>query len=258
MKSAESVALSRGGLGYHLLKRLGAKVAQGQDHCDSSRYRTCSKLEILFGTEIWGDVAGKVVVDFGCGGGQEAIEIAQRGARKVIGIDVRQTALDHAAQRAREAGVADRCLFTVRGGEKADLVLSVDGFEHYDDPHATLATIRTLVKDDGRVLACFGPTWFHPYGGHLFSVFPWAHLVFTEKTLIRWRSDFKTDGATRFREVEGGLSQMTIRRFERILAASEFRVEGFETVPIKRVQWLHNRLTREVFTSVVRCRLSPR
>jgi hypothetical protein len=66
----------------------------------------------------------------------------------------------------------------------------------------------------------FGPTWHHPYGGHLFSVFPWAHLIFSEKALTRWRSDLRDDGATRFGEVAGGLNQMTIRRFEELVADS--------------------------------------
>jgi hypothetical protein len=92
----------------------------------------------------------------------------------------------------------------------------------------------------------------------MFSVFPWAHLIFTEPALLRWRSDIRSDGATRFCEVEGGLSQMTVRRFEQILARSEFRVEDFEAVPIKRFRSLHNRLTREFLTSVVRCTLIPR
>ncbi len=60
-----------------------------------------------------------------------------------------------------------------------------------------------MLKPGGRLYASFGPTWFHPYGGHLFSVFPHAHLIFTERSLIRWRSDFKSDGATRFHEVAG-------------------------------------------------------
>ena len=89
------------------------------------------------------------------------------------------------------------------------------------------------------------------------TTFPWSHLVFTERALIRWRSDFKTDGATRFREVEGGLNQMTIHRFERLLAESDSRVQSFETPPIKQARVLHNRLTREFFTSFVRCTLVP-
>jgi hypothetical protein len=108
------------------------------------------------------------------------------------------------------------------------------------------------------VLTSFGPTWYHPLGGHLFSVFPWAHLVFTEKALIRWRSDFKTDRATKFGEVAGGLNQMTIKRFERVVAESPFRFEHLELVPIRKLRRVANRLTREATTAIVRCKLVPR
>jgi hypothetical protein len=98
----------------------------------------------------------------------------------------------------------------------------------------------------------------HPLGGHLFSVFPWAHLIFTESALIRWRADFKSDGATRFGEVAGGLNQMTVRRFRKLVEHSGFAVERFEAVPIRRARYLANALTRELVTSIVRCELSPR
>ena len=134
----------------------------------------------------------------------------------------------------------------------------MDAFEHFDDPPAVLRAMRELLKPGGSVIATFGPTWYHPLGGHLFSVFPWAHLIFTEKALIRWRSDFKTDGATSFQEVAGGLNQMTIHRFERIIKQSPFRFVEFEAVPIRKMKPLANRLTREVTTSIVRCKLVPR
>ncbi len=41
------------------------------------------------------------------------------------------------------------------------------------------------VHPHGAVYASFGPTWYHPLGGHLFSVFPWAHPIFSEKEPIR-------------------------------------------------------------------------
>jgi hypothetical protein len=116
----------------------------------------------------------------------------------------------------------------------------------------------TLLKPEGEVAASFGPTWHHPLGGHLFSVFPWAHLIFSEEALIRWRSGFKTDGATRFGEVAGGLNQITIRRFERIVKESPFQFASLELVPIRKLRWLHNRFTREFATAVVRCRLVKR
>lgn len=245
-----------GTLAYNLLRRISSDGETG--YCDGSAYQGVSKLEKLLGNGIWKETKDKVVIDFGCGDGDDAVEVAARGARKVIGIDIRERALANARETAAARGVAERCTFTTHTGERADVILSLDAFEHFDDPAEILSIMRTLVKDEGCVIAAFGPTWYHPLGGHLFSVFPWAHLLFTEKSLIRWRSDFKTDGATRFREAEGGLNQMTIRRFQTLIGESDFRFEKFEAVPIRRMHHLANRLTREFTTAIVRCKLVPR
>lgn len=247
-----------GTLSYRLLHHFGRQAARGSHRCDGSAYQHRSKVEALFGPQIWTALAGRVVIDFGCGEGAEAIEIAQRGARRVIGIDVRPHVLERARSAAERAGASDRCVFASHTAERADVILSLDGFEHYDDPEQILRIMRRLVNPHGRVFIAFGPPWLHPLGGHLFSVFPWAHLIFTEKALLRWRADFKSDGATRFCEVEGGLNQMTIRGFVKLLERSEFEIESLEAVPIKRFRRLSNALTREFLTSVVRCTLVPR
>ena len=115
--------------------------------------------------------------------------------------------------------------------------------------------MSALLQPAGEVIVSFGPTWYHPLGGHLFSVFPWAHLLFSEKALIRWRSTFKSDGATRFSEVAGGLNQMTISKFEDLIEDSPFKLASMELVPIKKVRRFHGRLTREFTTAIVRCYL---
>lgn len=250
------MGLVGGRVGYQLLRRLGTHAVE--HHGASPAYHSRSKLEVVFGPGIWNQVRGKTVIDIGCGKGLEAIEVALHGARRVIGIDIRQEMLDRAEQNAARAGVKDLCLFTTKTTEPADLILSVDGFEHYDDPAGMLQLMRDLLRPDGRVLVSFGPPWLHPLGGHLFSVFPWSHLIFTERALIRWRSDFKSDGATCFRETAGGLNQMTLRRFERLLAQSDFEVRDFTAVPIRRLRHVSNPFTREFVTSVVRCTLVPR
>jgi SAM-dependent methyltransferase len=221
-------------------------------------YKDRSKIEVLFGSRIWDELVGKVVIDFGCGQGEEAIDIAKHGAQTVIGLDLRERLLVQARLAAEKAGVSERCIFKTKTRAKADVIMSLDAFEHFDDPSEVLRIMRTLLTDEGRVIVMFGPTWYHPLGGHQFSVFPWAHLIFKEHALIRWRSSFKNDGATRFSEVEGGLNQMTIRRFERVVEASEFEFESFEAVPIRNARLLHNRLTREFLSAVVHCRLVPR
>jgi SAM-dependent methyltransferase len=245
-----------GSLGYRLLRRISADGETG--YCNGSAYQGVSKIEKLLGKPIWKQTKDKVVIDFGCGDGTDAVEVAERGARKVIGIDIRERALAKATQTALARGVAERCIFATQTDEKADVILSLDAFEHFDDPAAILRIMRKLVKDEGCVIAAFGPTWYHPLGGHLFSPFPWAHLIFTEKSLIRWRSDFRSDGATRFGEAEGGLNQLTIRRFKKIVEESDFKFAEFEPVPIRKLQLLANPLTREFTTAIVRCKLIPR
>jgi SAM-dependent methyltransferase len=176
----------------------------------------------------------------------------------VIGLELREHLIREARRRAQDAGVSDRCVFGREAKERADIILSLDSFEHFADPAGVLRIMRSNLKDDGFAIIEFGPPWYHPLGGHLFSPFPWAHLIFTESSLIRWRSDFKTDGATRFGEAEGGLNQMTIRRFESIIAASDFKFADFEPVPIRKLKPIANRLTREFTTAIVRCKLVPR
>jgi SAM-dependent methyltransferase len=223
-----------------------------------SAYCGKSKLSALIGEDFFRRITGKVVIDFGCGEGAETVEMAQRGAKQVIGIDIREEKLDIARQKARANGVEDICLFATSTLERADIVVSVDAFEHFSDPAAILELMNGLMQPDGEVIVSFGPTWYHPLGGHLFSVFPWAHLVFSEEALIRWRSTFKTDGATRFGEVDGGLNQMTIAKFEALVAASPLQFASLELLPIRTLRHGHNRYTREFTTAVVRCCLVQR
>jgi SAM-dependent methyltransferase len=238
-----------------ILKKISST---GRDFPDACGSEDRPRLAVLLGDEFLTRIAGKVIVDFGCGQGADALEMARRGANRVIGIDIREEVLQKASQKAVAKGVQDICLFASSTNVLADIVVSVDAFEHFADPADILRTMNTLLQPAGEVLVSFGPTWYHPYGGHLFSVFPWAHLLFSEKAFILWRSAFKSDGATRFSEIGGGLNKMTIARFEELIAGSPFKFASVELVAIKKLRPFHNRFTREFTTSVVRCRLVKR
>jgi SAM-dependent methyltransferase len=240
---------------YRILKKL-SPGAPGC--CSGSAYQGKSKIAVQLGNDIFTRIAGKIVIDFGCGEGADTIEMAAKGALRVIGIDMREDVLETARKKAIAAGVQDNCSFATRTNDLADIVVSMDAFEHFADPAEILRIMNNLLRPQGEVLVSFGPTWYHPLGGHLFSVFPWAHLIFSEKALIRWRSTFKTDGATKFSEVAGGLNQMTVAKFERLIAESPLKVTKLELVPIRKLRPMHNRLTREFTTAIVRCRLVQR
>ncbi len=241
-----------GELGYRILRWYSNGNSSAMD---GSAYAGKSKLRTLLGEQLLGEIRDRDVIDFGCGEGSEAIELAQAGARSVLGVDILTERFPIAAKRAADAGVGDKVRFSDRADMAADVIVSIDSFEHFANPAEILRIMATMLRTNGRVVISFGPTWYHPLGGHLFSVFPWAHLVFTESALIRWRSDFKTDGATRFHEVAGGLNQMTVARFERTVAESPFRILKLEPVPIRKLEPIANRLTREFTTATVRCTL---
>jgi len=227
------------------------------ERCDiATAYIGRSKLEVLLGPQIWDLTRDKEVLDFGCGPGAEAVEIAEHGARHVIGIDLRQRWLELGAELAVAQGVADRCTFAREWKDPVDLIVSLDSFEHFADPAGVLAHMRGLLRPGGKVLAAFGPTWYHPLGGHIYSVFPFSHLLFSERALVRWRAMHKSDGATTI--AESGLNKMTISRFIRLVEASPLKFASFELLPIRPLRLIANRLTREFTTAAVRCVMEPR
>ena len=239
---------------YELLRRIRPT---DPPYLAASAYEGRSKLEALFG-DLVGEVSGRTVVDFGCGDGLEAVELARRGAKRVYGIDTNTACLDMARWQANHAGVSHSIELSAETPANvfADLAISVDSFEHYADPAAVLRLLHGLLRTGGVLLVSFGPPWRHPYGGHLFSVYPWAHLLFSEAALVRWRDGRRDDRPGSF--AEAGLNRMTVKRFERLAHESAFDVEVLDAVPIRRARRLHNRLTREFLTSTVRARLVKR
>ena len=92
---------------YRILKTISPGASSA---CSGNAYEGKSKLAVLMGNDFFSNIAGKVVIDFGCGEGSEAIEMAARGAEQVIGIDIREDVLQTAREAAAAAGVSN-CIF---------------------------------------------------------------------------------------------------------------------------------------------------
>jgi len=249
------MGLVGGQLGIQLLKYASRNGTASAFPDVATAYLKRSKLEVLFGPGIWDEVRDKDVLDFGCGPGTEAVEIAERGARRVIGLELYQKWIRASTALAEARGVAEKCYFGKSWDAPVDIILSLDSFEHFADPAAILRIMHRLVKPTGCVIASFGPTWYHPLGGHIYSVFPYSHLLFSDAALVRWRSLYKTDGARTIEE--SGLNRITVRKFEKLVSESPFRFADFEPVPIRRLKPIANRWTREFTTATVRCKLVP-
>ncbi len=242
-------------LQLQLLNRIAPPERYAKGPAPTTHHSGLTKIRRLLGDGFLDEIQNKTILDFGCGEGLEAVALAEAGAKWVIGVESRQNFRERATKLALTRGVADRCKFVKDSSERADIVLSIDAFEHFDDPASVLRSMHRCLAPGGEVVAAFGYVWLHPLGGHLFSVFPWAHLILSENALVEWRSQFATDRARSFSEVEGGLNKMTIARFEQLVSESPLYFSDFELVPIRALRFFHNRFTREFLTSFVRCRL---
>jgi 2-polyprenyl-6-hydroxyphenyl methylase / 3-demethylubiquinone-9 3-methyltransferase len=107
-------------------------------------------------------LAGKRVVDVGCGGGILSEAMARAGAH-VLGIDLSQACLDVARLHALEApiGAAGGSLDYRAVSAEAlaqehpahfDAVTCMELLEHVPDPAAMLAALASLVRPDGEVI----------------------------------------------------------------------------------------------------------
>ncbi|MDB5809144.1 MAG: bifunctional 3-demethylubiquinone 3-O-methyltransferase/2-octaprenyl-6-hydroxy phenol methylase [Betaproteobacteria bacterium] len=101
-------------------------------------------------------LAGKTVLDVGCGGGILAESMAQRGAR-VTGIDLSDQALKVAQLHTLESGVAldyERAsaedFADIKPGH-FDVVTCMELLEHVPDPASTIRACATLAKPGGHL-----------------------------------------------------------------------------------------------------------
>ena len=195
---------------YALVSRfcVQEKVVPGQD----IQTTTYSQLDRHIGREWRKAVEYRVWLDFGCGLGNQMIEIARAGARKIYGLEISENQLRMARERLRGSGVEERCIISPEPPDEAvDCIFSIAGFEHYQDADGFLQQMYSCLKPGGVVYISFGPPWYHPIGGHAFSPFPWAHLLLAESALVKWRNDHFPGTAASINT--SGLNRMSVGRF---------------------------------------------
>jgi SAM-dependent methyltransferase len=197
-------------------------------------------------------ILGKSIVDLGCNDGALSFEYLQKGAVRVIGVDIDEQAI----RRARSRYCDERLVFVRNSVDSiplsdnsCDIVISYDVFEHISQPRSILKELYRILVPNGKVLiGTWG--WYHPFAPHLWSVMPipWAHVLFSERTLLKvcqrvyhspWylpnMHDYDESGnrlADKYTQrtiSTDHLNKLLIRDFER-----SFRSEGFwcETRPV--------------------------
>lgn len=247
-------------LGERLLARL-SRAPEGGDY-EQPEWKLESSLSLLESRvpDFRAEIAGRSVVDFGCGAGFQSVALLRAGASRVLGVEASPQTLARARELAAGSGVGDAISFCARpGAEQAgrfDVVISQNSMEHFPDPPAALQEMVGLLAPGGILIITFGPPWYAPYGTHMhfFTRVPWVNLLFSEKTVMRVRAGYRDDGAARYEDVEGGLNRMSLARFERLVARCGLRVRMRRYEAVRGIAALA-RLpgVRELFVNHVTC-----
>src|SRR5687767_6554966 len=209
-------------------------------------------------------IKDKSVLDFGCGPGYQAVAMAVRGAKSVVGVDINETWLERARALAVQHQRDDRVLFShaqsflndSANRRRFDVTLCCGSFEHFADPAKELANMKTMTRPGGRILITFAEPWLSPRGSHMdnFCRVPYLNILFSEKSVMSVRSRFKDDGAKRYEEIRSGLNRMTLAKFERIIRNSGLTIEhqifyATKNLPIVK----HIPVLREFVVCAVTC-----
>jgi len=148
-----------GGVGW---SRYGADMSEGQEGGNRPFYVGSMGSWIAGGLPETharlGEPDGRVA-DIGCGGGWSSISIARAYPRaEVHGFDLDEPAIERARASAEAAGVADRVTFHAMDPGEAepshryDLVTAFECIHDMPQPVPVLATMRSMVDDDGAVM----------------------------------------------------------------------------------------------------------
>lgn len=100
----------------------------------------------------------KQTLDYCCGNGEIALEMASRGAKSVVGIDISPVAVNNANNIANEKGFGDRCKFKVMDAEKTEFsensfdVIHEYGALHHLELNAAFKELARILKPGGKVV----------------------------------------------------------------------------------------------------------
>lgn len=145
-------------------------------------------------------LAGKRVLDVGCGHGSLCVDVAKAGAAQVVGLDLNVQRINFANANVQQnypelVGAISFQHIDLKDYplESFDYILSKDSFEHIIDLPGMLAEMRKRLVPGGRIYAGFGPLYNSPFGDHgmTYSRIPWTHVFlgkkrFAERVDRRW------------------------------------------------------------------------
>jgi len=108
-------------------------------------------------------VKGRTFLDVGCGNALYSLELARRGAAKVVGIDIAEVMIDLCRKSSEDQGLADRCTFIqtdllqFNPESNFDVSFGIGLFDYISDPLPVLRKMHEVSND--KAIMSFPRLW---------------------------------------------------------------------------------------------------
>jgi SAM-dependent methyltransferase len=178
------------------------------------------------------DLTDARVLDLGCGQGVVTVNLAQRGAKEVVGLDIDVDAISFAANYVPDAypTLSSKVRFVchdiadLAGSGSFDFAFSKDAFEHILDLKGVVGHIHRLLRPGGRLILGTSPLYYSAFGDHdlVGRRIPWLTAI-PEPLLFRFAA---WKNGTQWRKAaDAGLNKMTPAQFRSLFSSSDWRIE---------------------------------
>ena len=193
-------------------------------------------------------LTGASVLDLGCGHGRLCVDMALKGANRVIGLDTNKRLIEFAVEnvKKRYPTMTDRIEFLnldIRDlpddGSPFDIIVSKDSLEHVIHLEAVFQEMVRRLRHGGRMYLGFGPLYHSSRGDHRRTEipFPWGHLLIPESMIIRRLNRKRPLKISSIEDL--GLSKWRLNDYRSLFLESGLRVTLLQAVdndhPLARI-----------------------
>lgn len=218
--------------------------------------------------------SGKRILDLGCGYGGKTRAYARYAPSFVCGLDLQEEVLGEAKRALAESSTpfgfarADAARLPFAEGS-FDIVISDDGFDHFQDPAGVLREMLRVLKPGGVAFVTFVPyKWTDCSHLTEFLRVPWHHIVFSERVLLEAMLYLERQEGVENRSPARGvfntfktqLSRLTVSGFRRELTrlhgARLVALRAHSSAPLRTATYVP--ILREYATDTVMCAIERR